>query len=47
MKRLSDGKSLVYDYKEFLKRVNRIFGNLKVKQRVQIIKYMLNAYRVI
>lgn len=44
MSRLSKGKSLKYDYEEFVDRVNKMTNKLKMKQRVKIIEFSLSAY---
>lgn len=44
MSRLSEGKSLKYDFEEFVEKVNKITNKLKMKQRVKIIQYCLSAY---
>lgn len=44
MSRLSEGKSLKYDYEEFVGKVNKITNKLKMKQRVKIIQFCLSTY---
>jgi hypothetical protein len=44
LSRLSGNKTLHYDYHDFLQRVNKCSTQLKMKQRVHIIKYILKEY---